>query len=193
MYWLVRVERRGCAWALNGEVVARMKVERIRLAHVALPLKKAIKHASHERSSSDNLVVEAVLSDGVTGYGEGVPRSYVTGETIESTFAALSRFDVGRHMGDVADLVHVVERLETLVLPETANDPRGMAANAAQCALELALLDAYCRSLGRPIREVSRAGEWVLRHCFIRARRPFVTAERSRRRRRRRSEFRPGR
>lgn len=131
-----------------------MKVDRMRLAHVALPLKKAIKHASHERSSSDNLVVEVVLSDGVTGYGEGVPRSYVTGETIESTFEVLSRFDVGRHMGNVADLVHVVQRLEALVLPETANDPRGMAANAAQCALGLALLDAYCRSLGRPIREV---------------------------------------
>ena len=76
-----------------------MSIKSVVLHHVAVPLKSKIKHASHERLSSDNLVVEVILSDGTSGFGEGVPRSYVTGETIESAFDALGRFDVDRAIG----------------------------------------------------------------------------------------------
>lgn len=128
-----------------------MRVQQITLHHVEVPLRKAIRHASHERDTSDNLIVAVTLADGTVGYGEGVPRSYVTGETIESTFDALGHFDVARHLGDPSDFVQVVRRLETLALPETLADPRGMNGNAARCALELALLDAYGRAFGRPV------------------------------------------
>src|SRR5947209_4666655 len=123
----------------------------IDLHHILVPLKKPIRHASFERNDSDNFVVRVTLADGTEGFGEGVPRSYVTGETIESTFAALSSFDAARHMGEPGDFVQVVRRLEALELPETRDDPRGMAGNAARCALELALLDAYGRVYGEPL------------------------------------------
>ena len=45
----------------------------------------------------------------------------------------------------------VVERLETLTLPEIESDPRGMFGNAARCALELAILDAYGRRFGESV------------------------------------------
>jgi L-Ala-D/L-Glu epimerase / N-acetyl-D-glutamate racemase len=128
-----------------------MSVRAIDLYHVAVPLKKMIRHASHERTTSDNLVVRVTLDDGRIGHGEGVPRSYVTGETIETTFATLARVDLARHMGHPSDYAEVVRRLEALRLPETDTDPRGMAGNAARCALELALLDAYGRRFGQPV------------------------------------------
>jgi muconate cycloisomerase len=130
-----------------------MRVVRLSLHHAVVPLRKPIRHASHERATSDNLIVAATLSDGTTGYGEGVPRSYVTGETIESTFAMLDRLDTGREMGDPGSFEEAVRRIDALVLPETIADPRGMAGNAARCALELALLDAYGRAFGRPASE----------------------------------------
>jgi muconate cycloisomerase len=122
-----------------------MSLRALDLYHVAVPLKKAIRHASHARETSDSLVVRATLDDGTVGFGEGVPRPYVTGETIESTFASLTHFDAARHLGRPPDLAAVVERLESLTLPEIETDPRGMHGNAARCALELALLDAYAR------------------------------------------------
>lgn len=133
-----------------------MKLERITLYHVAVPLRKPIRHASHERSVSDNLVVRAELADGTEGYGEGVPRSYVTGETIESTFDALAKFDAARIVGDVTDYPRLVERLEGLSRLSPPDDARGMAANSARCALELALLDAYGRHLAEPVSEALR-------------------------------------
>ena len=134
-----------------------MKLRSIDLMHVAVPLKKPIKHASHERSVSDNLVVRATLEDGTVGYGEGVPRSYVTGETIESTFATLAGVDAAKLVGDPKDFGEAVAKLAMWTLPEAEADPRGMAGNAARCALELALLDAYGRAFGRSVGEAVRA------------------------------------
>src|SRR5947209_295412 len=104
-----------------------MTIRAIELYHVAVPLRKAIKHASHERVESDSLVVRATLDDGQVGFGEGVPRPYVTGETIDTAFAALAAFDAARHVGDPRDFPEVVRRLDAMALPETLADSRGMA------------------------------------------------------------------
>ena len=120
-----------------------VRLSQIDLFHVAVPLKSKVKHASFERTTSDNLVVRARLSDGSVGYGEGVPRSYVTGETIESTFAELKGYDAARALGTIQAIDQVSPQLHKLVLPAIQNDLRGMAGNSAQCALELALLDAF--------------------------------------------------
>ncbi len=129
------------------------------LYHILVPLKKPIRHASFERATSDNLVVRVTLADGTTGYGEGVPRSYVTGETIETTFASLEAIDLPRLLDGTSTLAEVVRRLEDFALPETREDPRGMAGNAARCALELAILDAYSRREGRSIGDAVRMVE----------------------------------
>ncbi len=136
-----------------------MSLRAIELFHVAMPLKKPIRHASHERTTSDNLVVRATLDTGHVGHGEGVPRPYVTGETIESTFATLADFDAAQQLGKPADWPEFVRRLESLHLPPTEADPRGMAGNAARCALELALLDAYGQRFGESIGGAIRLAE----------------------------------
>ena len=61
--------------------------------HIRIPLRKPIRHASHERTATDNVLVRCVLEDGTEGFGEGVPRDYVTGETIESVLDLLKRAD----------------------------------------------------------------------------------------------------
>jgi len=126
-------------------------IRRLTLFRVEVPLKKPIKHASHARNLSENVVVRVDLDSGHSGYGEGVPRPYVTGETVDSAFEALGRADWARAIGRPADFAEVVSKLEQLSLPEIDDDPRGMAGNAARCALELAILDAYGRAFGESI------------------------------------------
>lgn len=133
-----------------------MALRSLELFHVAVPLKTRIKHASHERTTSDNLVVRVTLRDGHAGYGEGVPRPYVTGETIESCFATLAAYDWGRLLGDPNNFKEVVESLRSLHLERPEPDPRDMRTNAARCAIELAILDAYGRRFGQSIAEVVR-------------------------------------
>src|SRR5438270_13009823 len=70
-----------------------MRVKELTALHVLIPLRKPIRHASHTRTETDNLIVRCLLEDGTAGYGEGVPREYVTGETIDSAVALLKRSD----------------------------------------------------------------------------------------------------
>src|SRR5262245_52494635 len=123
-------------------------IRQVSLFRVSVPLRKQVKHASHTRTASENLVVRVELAGGQVGYGEGVPRPYVTGETIESTFEVLGRYDWAAKIGRPSDFAELVRVLEALTLQETESDPRGMAGNAARCAIELAVLDAYGRVFG---------------------------------------------
>jgi muconate cycloisomerase len=128
-----------------------MRIASLTLYRVAVPLKRVVRHASFERVVSENLVVRVSLAGGSVGFGEGVPRPYVTGETVESAFRLLATHDWAGWLGRPAGFHEVVERLEALQLPETEADPRGMAGNAARCALELAVLDAFGRQFGEPV------------------------------------------
>ncbi len=132
-------------------------VRSVELFHVLVPLRKPIKHASFVRPDSDSIVVRVTLADGSTGYGEGVPRSYVTGETIASAFQALTNFDLARNLGSPpTNFESAVQAIGRLTLPEAALDPRGMAGNSARAALELALLDAYGHAFGRSVGDAVR-------------------------------------
>ncbi len=136
---------------------------RLDLLHVALPLRRSIRHASHERLCSDSLVTRVTLDDGSVGYGEGVPRSYVTGETIATAFEALAGLDVAAQVGKPGDFAAAVESIGNLRVPSIDDDPRGMFGNAARAALEIALVDAYGHAFGesadRAIRLASRVPE----------------------------------
>jgi muconate cycloisomerase len=124
--------------------------------HVRIPLRKAIRHASHSRTETDNLLVRCVLEDGSEGYGEGVPRDYVTGETIDSALELLRRSDLGAQRESCPGFGHAVAFAERLRLAPIAGDDRGCQGNAARCAIELAILDAYGRRFGEPLSAVTR-------------------------------------
>jgi muconate cycloisomerase len=135
------------------------RITSLQLMHVAVPLKRRIRHASHQRTFSDNVIVRVELAGGVAGYGEGVPRSYVTGETIGTAFPMLSRLELLEQLGEPRSMGEAAERIARLELPETAADPRGMHGNAARCALEMALLDAYGKRYGTSISTLIREYE----------------------------------
>src|SRR2546423_14533682 len=97
-----------------------MRMVELTAFQVRIPLKKAIRHASHTRTETDNIVIRCVLADGTTGHGEGVPREYVTGETIASALTLLSKSDLGSQVDDIRDFagaVALAERLRLVPIP----------------------------------------------------------------------------
>jgi muconate cycloisomerase len=133
-----------------------MKVVELTAYHVRIPLKRTIKHASHVRTETDNVVVRCVLSDRSQGFGEGLPRDYVTGETIDSAFDLLKRSDLAAQAESCRDFTSAVAFAERITLAPIPGDERGCMGNAARCAVELAVLDAYGRSFGEPLSHVTR-------------------------------------
>ena len=133
-----------------------MKIAALTAYQVRIPLRRRIRHAAHTRTETDNLLVRCVLEDGSEGFGEGVPRDYVTGETIASAFELLRRSDLAGQREDCRDFEQAVALAERLQLAPVPGDVRGCEGNAARCAVELAILDAYGRHFGRALSEVVR-------------------------------------
>jgi L-alanine-DL-glutamate epimerase-like enolase superfamily enzyme len=135
--------------------VSRVRVAELTAFHVRIPLRRTVRHASHARTATDNIVVRCVLANGAEGWGEGVPRDYVTGETAESALDLLRRSSLSDQLtpcADFAESVGLAERLELAPIPD---DDRRIRGNAARCAVELAILDAFGRHFGKPLTTVT--------------------------------------
>src|SRR5205807_5296480 len=101
-----------------------MRVVELTAFHVRIPLRKPIRHASHTRTQTDNLVVRCVLEDGTAGFGEGVPRDYVTGETIDSTLQLLRSSANDLKLEACQDFEQAVAMAERLCLAPVPGDTR---------------------------------------------------------------------
>lgn len=108
-----------------------------------IPFKEAFRHASAERSATQTLIVKAVSHAGIAGYGEGCPREYVTGETIESaiTFVATHQPELLDRIDDAASIADWVARHREAI---DANP-------SAWAAVELALFDLLGKTNGQPL------------------------------------------
>ena len=124
-------------------------VRAVEVCTAELPFRFSFGHALAERNSSTNVYVKVTLADGTFGYGEGVPRGYVTGENAEAALTAVCRRYAPALLG--AELTRpddVPDLLDALVAARSEPDaPPG----AAWCALELAFLDAAGRRFGLPV------------------------------------------
>jgi muconate cycloisomerase len=133
-----------------------MRVKEIIAWHVRIPLKKPIQHASHTRTETDNIVVRVTLDNGTTGFGEGVPRDYVTGETVDSVLTLLKESKLAEQIEACATFHSALINIEQLRLNPVTGDDRGCQSNAARCAMEIALLDAFGKHFNHPVSDVTK-------------------------------------
>jgi L-alanine-DL-glutamate epimerase-like enolase superfamily enzyme len=111
-----------------------------------IPFKVSFAHASATRHATQSLWVEVQDEQGDTGYGEGCPREYVTGEALPDALAFTAS------MGAQArDRVRDLDTLRVFVAEERAAID---AHPAAWCALELALLDLFGKRTGSSVEEL---------------------------------------
>ena len=106
-----------------------------------------VAHGSASRDETENVICAASL-DGDTGWGEGCPRSYVTGETVASAVA----FFAAHH----ESLQRRATSLDALVDWMAAHEPEIASNPAAFAAVELALLDLFARQAGQGIEALLR-------------------------------------
>ena len=65
---------------------------RLRIASCPFPFRGSFEHASAVRERAENVIAIAEDDAGLVGLGEGCPRFYVTGETVTSAMAAITRW-----------------------------------------------------------------------------------------------------
>ena len=120
------------------------KISELEVFKVNIPFKAAFEHSLKSRRNSESIFVKASLDNGVTGFGESLPRSYVTGNTQSSVYAQLKEFLPklqgaelnGPHEG--ALFIRSLDGIEA----------------EARCALEIALLDCLGKVSNRPVHDI---------------------------------------
>lgn len=131
-----------------------MKIDHFELYATDLPLKRPFRHAAAVRHTSESLVLKCAMDDGSTGYGEALPRRYVTGETREGAFDLLAARVLpallGRSFGGLDDVVAFLREVDGA--PGPNEGVNGTPAAAAWSAVDLALLDTVGRATGEHVR-----------------------------------------
>lgn len=116
-----------------------IEIDSIDYYQANIPFTTSFKHGSAERSETETIIVEVNGENGLSGYGEGCPRSYVTGESIASavTFYSTHHVDFKK--------IHCLHDLSLFVTNNRAVIDKNP---AAWCAVELGVLDLLARSAG---------------------------------------------
>ncbi|MDP3970086.1 MAG: enolase C-terminal domain-like protein [bacterium] len=120
-----------------------MRIVKFEIYVCEIPFKFPLKHALAENKLVLSLFVKAYCENGVVGFGETVPRYYVTQETIASEFSGIKQAAVllvNTDFETVADLITALKQIR----------PFG----AGQSGLELALLDAGGKYFKKTIPEM---------------------------------------
>ncbi len=66
-----------------------MIIKKVDIWHLRCKFRYPFKHKLATHTGSDNLVVRLTTHQGICGFGEGIPRDFVTGETLEASLAFL--------------------------------------------------------------------------------------------------------
>jgi L-Ala-D/L-Glu epimerase / N-acetyl-D-glutamate racemase len=112
---------------------------------VDLPFRTTFRHAAASRRTSESLFLRVQLDTGIEGWGECLPRAYVSGETREAAFALL-RDDIlpgllGRSFASLEDVSSFLEKCDGKAPPDwVATD---VPQSSAWSSVDLALIDAF--------------------------------------------------
>ena len=105
-------------------------VTELQLYAVDLPFKVVFRHAAAARTSSESLFLRARLDNGAEGWGEALPRAYVSGEGRGQAFALLRDTILpalaGRSFGSLPEAVSFLEKCGRQG-PARVGQPRGPA------------------------------------------------------------------
>ncbi|MGQ9919916.1 MAG: mandelate racemase/muconate lactonizing enzyme family protein [Desulfobacca sp.] len=123
-----------------------LRFTRLELREITIPFRFAFKHSLAERRQARNLILTLSTDAGSVGYGEVIPRRYLTGETIGSAWEDIR----SQFWPAVRDL-----RLTDSLSPWATLQPlfawaSGERRTAAYAGIDLAVWDAWARAVCRP-------------------------------------------
>ncbi|MEQ8288138.1 MAG: enolase C-terminal domain-like protein [Gammaproteobacteria bacterium] len=114
-----------------------MQLDAITIEDLVIPFKTSFQHSSATRAKTEAVLVKATSTSQLEGMGEGCPRKYVTGETLETAH---------KYFNNCKNELMELNNLEDLL---SWTDKRSAEIDmnpAAFCAIELALLDLMAKT-----------------------------------------------
>lgn len=119
-----------------------MSIKKLAIEPLKIPFKQAFVHASAVRAETESVLLTVTNANGVEGIGEGCPRRYVTGETVDSIRCFI---EAHRERWMAFTTVQDLKQWGTMHVAVIDQNP------AAWCAVETACLDLFGREAGLSI------------------------------------------
>lgn len=130
------------------------------LFSVDLPFRRPFAHAAAVRTTSESLVLKCVTTSGQTGFGECLPRHYVSGETRDGVFDLLAGTILPRlkemNFTGFEEVLTFLRQCDGKAPPDWVSPH--IRQTAAWAVVDLALLDAFGRAFQTPADLVPGAG-----------------------------------
>ena len=118
----------------------RIKIIKVFIDPINIALDESFKIATGTKYSIENVCITVILDNGIEGYGEAAPLEPINGENQETAIATLKSckdFLIGN---DISDYTAMSKKLKSVFWAQVT----------ARCAIEMALLDAFTKSLNIP-------------------------------------------
>ncbi len=123
-----------------------MKITSASVYLIKWPFTLPVEHSLARNVATENIIVKLSIEDGRSGYGEGVPRSYVTGEDTNRSLLGLKSTLLPLVLEQEID---PADSLNFLI--ENAPGEKIDQWPAAACAVEIALVDLAGQVLNQPL------------------------------------------
>ncbi|MBW2344335.1 MAG: hypothetical protein JRF53_10065 [Deltaproteobacteria bacterium] len=123
-----------------------MRINKISVHRISIPFNWQVSHNLYNGTETEAIVVVAEDESGLAGYGEGTPRIFVTGETLDKAIEAAYSL-AGRL---AANEFHTFKGLADY-LEITGSLALSQQYPSAWCALELAILDLWAKREGQAL------------------------------------------
>lgn len=122
-----------------------MKIIKINFHHLRIPLRLTFAQANQNTKQSESVIVRIETNEGQVGFGEACPRTYVSGESVDSVRQTIK--DWTPELLDTQ--FEQLEDIRSWVLGQLDSEH----GPAAVCALELALLDAWSKTFRQDLQD----------------------------------------
>lgn len=116
-------------------------IKRVFIEPVSIPMEESFTIAIGTKYRIENALITIRLENGIEGYGEAAPLEPINGENQATALATLKscrNFLIGK---DVAQFRRIAQHLKNVFRAQVT----------ARCAIEMALIDAYTKTLGIPL------------------------------------------
>ena len=111
-----------------------MKITKVRLGRISVPLRVPFKTALRSVNSVEDVIVEIHTDTGAVGYGEAPPTGAITGDTTGAIIGAIQDHIAKSILGrDVDDFEDVLQTVQKCIVKNTS----------AKAAVDMALWDLY--------------------------------------------------
>ncbi len=138
-----------------------MKIVSMSAFPLNIPFVQQFAHATKTRTSSDAVILRVELENGTVGWGETLVREYVTGESVaillgglKKVAPKLTQIDFAIDWSGDTPLAKLQPLTTALTIVDQIPRETNRSWNGLRCVIELALIDALCRSNSKTMQDL---------------------------------------